>query len=344
MTRPAGSNMSSVLEQEIREQAQVLATRAEVGMAAAREAGALLAGSGHVVIAARGTSDNAARYAQYLFGDELRIQVGLAAPWLYHDVDRAPRLTDAAVVAISQSGQSPDIVAVLVAARAQGRPVVAITNNPDSAMAAQADVVVPLLAGEERSVAATKTYLASLHALVQIVEAMSPLDERREWLARLPSEVDTIASRSLERRSDFDVLRDASPVTVTGRGLFYSTACESALKIRELSGTPAEAFSPPDLLHGPIAALHPPAGTWLISPGEELEQIALRLQPTVIVSPNKGALSQARAPIRLPADPPDWALAILATVPAQAAALRLAELAGADVDQPHGLRKVTLTS
>ena len=336
--------MSSLLEQEIREQGQVLAARAEPGMAAAREAGALLARSGHVVISARGSSDNAARYAQYLFGDELRLEVGLAAPWLYHDVDHAPLLTDAAVVAISQSGQSPDIVAVLVAARAQGRPVVVITNDLQSEMAAQADVVVPLLAGEERSIAATKTYLASLQALVQIVEALSPSDERREWLSRLPVEVETIASRSLEQRSDFDVFRGASPITITGRGLFYSTACESALKVRELSGTPAEAFSPPDLLHGPIAALQAPAGTWLISPGEELEQIAQRLEPTVIVSTDERALSRARLPIRLPADPPDWALAILATVPAQAAALRLAELGGGDVDRPHGLHKVTLTS
>lgn len=156
--------MSSLLETEIAEQGAILSARASEGMAAAAAAAELLRGCRHLIIAARGSSDNAARFAQYLFGDELRLQVGLAAPWLYRDVGRAPLLPDTAVVAISQSGRTPDIVAVLAAARKQGRPAIAVTNAPASDLAAQADVVVPLLAGEERSVAATKTYLASLHA------------------------------------------------------------------------------------------------------------------------------------------------------------------------------------
>lgn len=337
--------MSSLLEQEIHQQGRILAARAESALAAAEQAADVLRDVGHVVIAARGSSDNAARYAQYLFGEELRLHAGLAAPWLYRNVDRAPILTDAGVLAISQSGQSPDIVAVLVAARAQGRPVVVITNEPESEMATQADVVVPLLATDERSVAATKTYLASLHAVVQIVQALAPKhDERREWLAQLPDEVERLADHWLDQRSEFDVLAHARPLTVTGRGLFYSTACETALKIRELTGSPAEAFSPPDLLHGPIAALHPPAGAWLVSPGDELHEIAQRVRPTVVVSSDEQALARAQLPVALPAHIPDWALAILATVPAQAAGLRLAEHAGIDVDRPHGLRKVTLTN
>lgn len=336
--------MSSLLEREILEQGSVLANRARPGMTAAEKAAELLRGAGHIVIAARGSSDNAARFAQYLFGEELRLQVGLAAPWLYRDVDRAPVLSDAAVIAISQSGRSPDILAVLKAARAQGRPILVISNDPESEMAKQADVLVPLLTGAERSVAATKTYLASLHAIVQIVQALAPSGQRADWLSRLPDEVGAMAEKATRRRAEFDILGEASPVTVTGRGLFYSTASESALKIRELSGTTAEAFSPPDLLHGPIAALHPPAGTWLISPGEELEEIAQRLEPMVIVSSEEPMLSRARIPVPLPPGYPDWAKAILATVPAQAAGLRLAERAGIDIDRPHGLQKVTLTS
>lgn len=336
--------MTSLLEQEIAAQGQVLAGRAEASMSAAAEAAELLGGAGHVVIAARGSSDNAARYAQYLLGDELRLQVGLAAPWLYRDLDRAPLLRDAAVLAISQSGQSPDILAVLTAARAQGRPAILITNDPASDMAAQADVLIPLGAGAERSVAATKTYLASLHAIVQIVEALRPSPDRARWLARLPDEVEAIARWSLDARSVFDVLADSTPITVTGRGLFYSTACESALKLRELSGTPAEAFSPPDLLHGPIAALHPPGAAWLVVPGEELQEISQRLRPAVILSADPRVLAHAETPITLPAGVPDWALAILSTVPAQAAGLRLAERARIDVDRPHGLQKVTRTS
>jgi glucosamine--fructose-6-phosphate aminotransferase (isomerizing) len=338
------AGLSSLLETEITEQATVLSARAPSAMNAARQAADLLQGCGNVVIAARGSSDNAARFAQYLLGDELRLQVGLAAPWLYRSVDRAPRLADAAVIAISQSGRSPDIVSVLVAARAQGRPTVAITNAPDSELAVHADVVVPLMAGAERSVAATKTYLASLHAIVQIAECLAPSHDRREWLTRLPDEVDTIARWSLARRRDFDLLADSTPITVTGRGLSFATAGETALKLRELSGIPAEAFSPPDLMHGPIAALHPPSGTWLVNPSGELAAILERVVPSVIVSADEGALRHARVPVPIPVGLPSWVASILAVVPAQAAGLRLAERIGSDVDNPHGLRKVTRTS
>lgn len=336
--------MSSQLETEIAQQADVLAARAPAGAVAAGEAAKALRGAEHVVIAARGSSDNAARFAQYLLGEELRLSVGLAAPWLYRDRDRAPRLPNGTVIAISQSGRSPDIVAVLAAARAQQRPTIAITNQPDSALAAQADVIVPLLAGEERSVAATKSYLASLHAVVQITEALAPDPTRCEWLGRLPDEVAVMVRALLAQRSEFDVLLKATPITATGRGLFFSAACETALKLRELSGLPAEAFSPPDLMHGPIAALRPPAGTWLISPGDELEAVRDRVAPSVIVSADHRALSRAQVPVPLPPGAPDWVASILAVVPAQAAGLRLAEQTGSDVDHPHGLRKITLTS
>jgi glucosamine--fructose-6-phosphate aminotransferase (isomerizing) len=338
------ANVSSRLEAEITEQGAVLSARAPTGMDAAHQAAELLRGCGHVVIAARGSSDNAARFAQYLLGDELRLQVGLATPWLYRDVNHAPRLPDTALIAISQSGRSPDVVSVLTAARAQGCPTIAITNALDSDLARHADVVVPLMAGEERSVAATKSYLASLHAVVQIVECLAPSRGRREWLRRLPDDVNTIVESALARRGEFDALADSTPITVTGRGLLFAAACETALKIRELSGIPAEAFSPPDLMHGPIASLHPPTGTWLVSPGDELAAILERVAPDVIVSADHGALRHARVPVPMPAGLPDWVMSILAVVPAQAAGLRLAERIGSDVDNPHGLRKVTLTS
>lgn len=335
--------VTSLLESEIASQGGVLAARAAGGLDAAASAAAVLARCDHLVIAARGTSDNAARFAQYVFGRELRLTVGLAAPWLYRDVRRSPRLAGAAVLAISQSGRSPDIILVLRAAQAQGRPTIAITNSMDSELSAHADVVVPLLVGEERSVAATKSYLASLHALVQIADCVAPSVARREYLGRLPQMVDAMARSALARRAEFDLLQHARPIMATGRGPFFSTACETALKLRELSGIPAEAFSPPDLMHGPIAALRAPTGTWLVEPGTEIDAVAAHVRPGVIVSTHSATLSRARVPIALPSGLPDWLTAILAVVPAQAAGLRLAELIGGDVDQPHGLSKVTLT-
>jgi glutamine---fructose-6-phosphate transaminase (isomerizing) len=326
----------------MREQGAVLAARAADGMADAREAARRLRGHS-LLVAARGSSDNAARFAQYLFGEQLRLQVSLAAPWLFRHVERAPRLDHLGVLAISQSGASPDIVAVLAAARSQGRPAVALTADRGSDLAAAADVVIDLRSGEERSVAATKSYLASLHALVQLAEALAPDPGRRAWLDRLPELVERRVTAELARRADYDRLLSAQRITVTGRGLFLSAAAESALKLRELSGTLAEAFSPPDLLHGPIAALDRDGTAWLIEPGDELTAIADRVEAPVVVAAGAASPPPAGLAVSLPPGCPAWVSAILAVIPAQAAALRLAERRGVDVDHPHGLRKVTLT-
>ena len=152
----------------------------------------------YLVVAARGTSDNAARYAQYLLGLCARLPVALAAPWLYSG-DAPPLLSRGAVMAISQSGCSPDVIGVLAAGRAQSRPTVAITNDPDSPLAAEADVVVPLLAGVERSVAATKTYLASLHAIAQIALCLRPDPIDDGWFDGCPGS-SPWSARQLEGR------------------------------------------------------------------------------------------------------------------------------------------------
>jgi glucosamine--fructose-6-phosphate aminotransferase (isomerizing) len=276
--------------------------------------------------------------------------VALAAPSLYADPDAAPLLAGTAVLGISQSGQSPDIVAVLAAGRAQGRPTIAITNDGASPLAAQADVVIPLATGEERSVAATKTYIASLHAVHQILEALHPSAERREWLARLPALVDEIVEGQMDARAQYDVLDPAASLTVAGRSLDFAAAHETALKIRELAGLVTEAFSPPDLLHGPIAAVGPSGWFWLVStrPGNadaaELHRAVRALEvPTVVVSADPMLCADADIPILLPSILPSWVAAILAVVPGQVAALRLAEIRGVSIDHPHGLSKVTLT-
>ncbi len=337
--------MSTRLEIEIAEQGAALRERGPASEAAAGAAAAALTGLdvSHLVVAARGSSDNAARFGQYLFGDELRIGIGLAAPWLYRDPDRAPRLSGAAVIGISQSGQSPDVVAVLAAARQQGRPTVALTADVDSPLAGAADVVVSLATGE-RSVAATKTYTATLHALVQIVEAVAPDPERREWLAKLPALVDAMATHALGSREQFDPLLTVPLITVIGRGLAYSAACETALKVRELGGVPAEAFSPPDLRHGPIAALDGRGAIWSVDAGDaDLEGLDSRSRVRVQVGPGSSVGDIPTLVVALPAGAPAWVRSLLAVIPAQAAGLRLAELREIDVDSPHGLTKVTLT-
>lgn len=345
----------SLLERELREQGRVLAERAAPGAAAAARAAEALRRDDvdYVLVAARGSSDNAARFGQYLLGLETGTLAALATPWLFGPAGAPPRLDGAAVLGISQSGRSPDIVAVLAAGRAQGRPTVAITNDARSPLAEQADVVVPLGAGEERSVAATKTYLASLHALVQLVQALRADAERASWLERLPALVHEAIDTHLAGRDRFAVLRGLGLVTAVGRGMHFATALETALKIRELTGVPAEGFSPPDLLHGPVAALSPRGGLWYVAAGagereearETFAAVRRRTGPAVVVSDDDALLGAdgADVAVPLPAGAPDWATAMLAAIPAQVAAMRLAELLGVEVDRPHGLSKVTLT-
>jgi glutamine---fructose-6-phosphate transaminase (isomerizing) len=337
------------LERELREQGEALRARTGPGRYYAARAAALLARPDveHLVVAARGSSDNAALYLQYLLGQDRGPAVGLATPSLYASPDSAPQLAHAAVLAISQSGRSPDVVAVLAAARKQGRPTVAITNDPASPLAELADVVVPLLVGEERSVAATKTFTASLHAIAQIAAQLRPAAGAGAWFERLPALVSEAVQEALAARSCFDPLAECSFFTAIGRGLHYAVARETALKLRELSGIPAEGLSPPDLLHGPVAALGAGVGLWVSGdrPRPELfASLRERAGVSVAVSTDAGLLELADLAIPLPAALPAWAAPIVAVVPAQAAALRLAELRGVAVDSPHGLSKVTLTS
>ena len=345
--------MSTELEREIRAQADALAERRVAGDEQAALAAKLLGREDvdYLMIAARGSSDNAARYGQYLLGSEAGLSVALAAPWLFGPGHRAPGLRGAAVMGISQSGRSPDVVAVLAAARAQGRPAIALTNDPGSPLAEQADVTIELGVGRERSVAATKTYLASLHALAQLTDRLSPLRDGEPAMAQLPGVVASTVDAQLAGRERFDAVAGTGRLTALGRGLDFSTACEAALKVRELSGVPAEAYSPPDLVHGPIAALDPRGALW-ISAGAPVDQRALELLTalrrrsgtTVTVSTDERLLALADVPVPLPEGLPGWAAAILAVIPAQAAALRLAERSGVRVDAPYGLSKVTLTS
>jgi glucosamine--fructose-6-phosphate aminotransferase (isomerizing) len=338
-------------EREAREQGRVLGARTSRGWEHAQAAAELLRRGDvdYLVIAARGTSDNAARYAQYLLGTEVRLVVALAAPWLYES-DAPPRLDRGAVLAISQSGHSPDIAAVVAAAREQGRPTVAITNRPASPVGELADVVVPLLVGEERSVAATKTYLAELHAVAQLAVCLTEDTARSDWFTRVSDLVDRLADEQFSGRERFDPLADATLMTAVGRGLQLPTAHETALKVRELSGTPAEAFSLPDLIHGPIAALNRTGALWLVStaareqPDESiLNALRGEVGLTIVVSDARELIDAADIGIPLPPGLPEWLAPMMAVIPGQAAALRLGEIRGVDVDRPHGLSKVTLT-
>jgi glutamine---fructose-6-phosphate transaminase (isomerizing) len=299
----------------------------------------------YAVLAARGTSDNAARYAQHVLGRVLRLPVVLASPSLHTLYDAPPRYADAVVVGISQSGESPDIVSVVEEGAKQGALTAAITNAPASPLAGAAEHVIDLGAGEERSVAATKTYTASLAAIAAL--ATSADGELTAEVERLPAALAAQLALTGDARAAVRAEDDWQRLTVVGRGAHYATAFEAALKIRELAGIVAEPYSPADLLHGPIAAVGPTQPLLAIAPAGPTQQ---SMRDVVAAARERGARVAAIGHDRALGDPflelvdiPEWLGPVVAIVPAQLLAVGLAERRGVDVDAPFGLSKITLT-
>ena len=343
--------VATAYEGEFLSQGQLLSERAKAGRLAAERAANLVDDSvTHFVIAARGSSDSAALYLQYLLGQELGLLSALATPSLYADPLKI-KLTGALVVGISQSGQSPDVVSVLAAARAQGRPAVAITNDALSPLAQQADVVIPLLVGEEISLAATKTLLASMQAAAQFVQAIAGSRDVLPGEKDLPAIVTSTSEWALEHvAAAFEGLA-LDALTVVGRGLGLSAAEECALKIREVSGLRAEAYALPDLLHGPIGANGSGSTMWLLLTDEVSDASATDLvarakysgMTTLVSRPKRREETLADVEIVLPVETPNWITPFVNIIVGQVMALRLGELRQRPIDQPPGLKKITLT-
>jgi glutamine---fructose-6-phosphate transaminase (isomerizing) len=337
----------SLLERELREQPAALARLLERQGEHADKLAALLRRRDvrYLLIASRGSSANAARYAQYLLGRASRVPVAFATPSLYTLYEQPPRLKGALVVGISQSGESPDVKAVVDEARRQGRPTIALTNKPGSPLALAAEAVLPLEAGDERSVAATKTYLNSLGAIALLFAASTRDKQARRELELIPAQVEAQLEQSLLDVANVDRYRSIEGGTVVGRGINYGSAFEIALKIRELSGLLFEAWSAADLMHGPVAAIAPGWPVIAVAPrGPALESMQAVIDGLAARGANLFVIGEAEdAALRLVPSVPEWLSPLVTVIPGQLVALRLAELRGGDVDHPHGLQKVTLT-
>ena len=343
----------SWLETELREQPEALRRLLERQTPAARSAARLFRRRDirYLLIASRGSSSNVARYAQYLLGRAHRVPVMFATPSLYTIYGQPPRLDGGLVIGISQSGASPDVVAVLAEAREQGRPTLALTNDVDSPLGRTAEAVLPLEAGDEHAVAATKTYINSLGAVALLFAEVSDDGAAREELARMPEALSAQIELSLGEPPQLDEYRDAVGLTVVARGVNYGTGYEIALKIRELSGLVTEAYSPADLMHGPIAAIQPgwpvvvvaPSGPARPSVEEIVRPLRTRGARLVAISDVRAVLRRAQTKLVLAPGVPEWLSPLTAVVPGQVTAMRLTRLRGLDLDSPVGLRKDTLT-
>lgn len=305
----------------------------------------------HVVIAARGTSDNAARYAKYLLGAHNKLVVGLATPSLFSIYESPPIFGNALVIGISQSGKSPDIVSVVAEARRQGALTAAITNFPDSDLGQQADFVLNLHAGVEKSVAATKTYTSELAAIVLLSTALSDDSTLTAVLEQAPD----LVSRTLHLPNDIaraaERYRYMEQCVIIGRGYNYATAFELALKLKELTYTMVEPYSSADFMHGPLALIEhgfpvivvAPSGVMLPEIKEFMSTLHGRDAELLVISDDAEALEMARVPLLLPAGVPEWLSPLVSIVPGQQFALHLAAAKDYDPDHPRGLKKVTET-
>ncbi len=305
----------------------------------------------HVIIAARGTSDNAARYANYLLGAHNRLSVGLATPSLFSIYKQPPRFGNALVLGISQSGKSPDIVSVLAEARQQGALTAAITNIPDSDLGQTADFVLDLNAGEEQSVAATKTYTSELAAIALLSVSLAGDAAMLAELQKMPERVGQTLALSTQSANAAERYSFMSACVVIGRGYNYATAFELALKMKELTYTMVEPYSSADFLHGPLALVEPrfpviviaPSGVMLPEIKDFIGKLQTRGAELLIISDDAEALACARTPFSLPSGIPEWLSPIASIVPGQLFAMHLAAARDYDVDQPRGLQKVTET-
>jgi glucosamine--fructose-6-phosphate aminotransferase (isomerizing) len=304
-----------------------------------------------VIIAARGTSDNAGRYAQYVLGAKNRLTVTLTTPSLFTIYQQPPQMGNALVLGISQSGKSPDIVAVLAEARKQGALTAVLTNVPDSDLGRQGDVVIDLCAGEETAVAATKTYTSQLTAVALLSATLANDTQMFHALEKLPEAVNATLAMQESIAQIAPRYRYMQRTIVIGRGFNYATAFELALKMKELTYSIAEPYSSADFLHGPLALIDEgfpvivvaPSGKMLPEMGQFMHTLRQRQAEVIAISDDADTLALARIPLALPVPVPEWLSPITAIIPGQMLAMNLAYTRDFDVDSPRAIQKVTET-
>lgn len=303
-----------------------------------------------VVMAARGTSDNAAQFGRYLIEIATGIAVALAAPSIHSLYDARVNYKDSLVIGISQSGESTDTNIVLEHARKGGAVTVGITNEPRSALANLAEHVFLVRAGRERSVAATKTYTGQLMILYLIAYGLGA-KIRAVDVEALPDLAASALTLEREVTALAERYRFMHHAVVVGRGLNYCNTFEFALKLMETSYVVAERFSAADFLHGPVAMVEPnfpvflfaPSGPTWISMQEMLGKLRGLKAETVVITDRKNPAAAALAPriISVPAKIAELYTPIPYIVPAQLFAAALAAEKNLDPDRPRTIGKVT---
>lgn len=304
-----------------------------------------------VLLVGRGSSDNAALLGRYLIELATSRPVALAAPSLWTRYGVRTALDDWVVVAVSQSGQTPEITDTVRRMRDCGARTISVTNDGHSDLAAETDLVIPLQAGEEQAVPATKTVTASMLALAHVAAGLGRVPWEKDAEARLPEQV----SQVLEGRPAVDdvlTVVDRPQTVHMGRGYSLAAALESALKFKETTLRPARAYATGDFLHGPVAAVgdrdavvgYAASGPTYHDLTGVLSSLHGRGRTTLLVTDRPDDVRAEIPVLGVPAGLPEPLISVLLTVRAQQLARALTLRSGLDPDRPEGLDKVTITN
>jgi glutamine---fructose-6-phosphate transaminase (isomerizing) len=339
--------MTSFLAKEIASQPAEVARFIERHSSAMTGLAQTLPACSYALVAARGSSDHAATYARYVWGALAGLPVAPAAPSLHTLYGTPPRMTGALVAGISQSGQSPDVVKVVEEGRKQGRPTVALTNDPGSPLGRTAEHVFNLCETPEHAVAATKTYTTQLAGVALLgASAAAAQPQRLEELRQLPEAMQQVLQAAAEpcRRAAAE-LKDVTSFITLARGINLCTADELALKLRELLCLPTHGWSAADFRHGSIAMVVPGTPVLLIMPSgvgfADMQKLAQEVTDRgamlTVMSDDPAAAPMARHRIPLAAPVPEWLSPLTAVVAGQLLALELCLARGLDPDRPRWL-------
>lgn len=304
-----------------------------------------------IFIAARGTSDHAAVYGKYVLELLTGIPTGLAAPSVFTLYQKNLSLRNSLVLGISQSGQAADVLEVIRGANAQGGVTAAITNNPESPLAAEAKYHLYCHAGTERSVAATKTFTAQLCLLALLAAEWAGRDDVKQALQSLPGQISGMFDVAQTIAGNVQRYRFMNECFVLARGVNYAVALEAALKIQETSYVRAKAYATSDFYHGPLALVERDIPFLIFAPDgptlNDLRNMVAKLREKetemIIVSNKNDLLPQGTFGIPIPETDNDLISPFYNVIVAQIFAHHLSRIKGHDPDHPRSLTKVTIT-
>ncbi len=306
----------------------------------------------YIFLVARGTSDNAGRYAKYLLGMHNRLPIALSAPSMFTVFQSPPKLQNTLVLGISQSGQSPDIISVVEEGKCQGVPAVTLMNDVTSPMAQASDLVIDLCAGVEKGIAATKSYSAQLMAVAMLSVALSGDKQRLAEMHNVVGSISRVLQQEEAIKAVAQKYANINRCVVLGRGYNYATAHEWALKLKELSYTLADPYSSADFVHGPQALLDEGFPVFVVAPqGEmypEFQELTWRLMnefmaDTLVISNQPEILTMATSALAIKEPVPEWLSPLVCIAMIQLFCYHFTLAKGLDVENPRGLVKVTKT-